>query len=244
MRGDDFVSFAYRYDNPEGVNFIKAGDGRAKMSDGSWSMTTIDSKAWAQFYKRVRYEPTVQRSFIDYLNKLGRALEQNPGYTHVLEFLNQEGRDAIAEVIKRRGADLSDAVLSKLCIAARETPGKLSDNLIGFKRVRSPVTGELTVETVNVRKSDILVTAQHGPSPERDIANLFNDGELSHYLEVVSEGASDRNLASAELAEVEGVFTQAKQYWLNQGALASVVEQASWSVSDLPGRAVAQTLVH
>jgi hypothetical protein len=80
LLGDNFLTFSYRYNNTlGGRNVIMAGDARALMTDGGWSMTTIDAKNWTRFYIDVRDNLTIQNNFIASLQKLDLALQQNKG---------------------------------------------------------------------------------------------------------------------------------------------------------------------
>jgi hypothetical protein len=149
----EFASFTYRFDNPNpnGLNFIKAGDGRALMPDGSWSRTTIDAKDWGIEYVSAILDderPFMAVTPIKSLKDLEVALSQNPGYTHVLDFPSVEMvdgvavpslriRNSVALFIQKHASEFIDDFLNnKLFLAAREEPGKLADNLVGFERTK------------------------------------------------------------------------------------------------------------
>ena len=111
---EGFATFTYRFDNvgTDGLskefNVIRAGDGRALMPNGSWSMMTIDSKNWNYYYNTLLTDLSQQNRFVDYLKTLTSALRQNPGYTHVINFNNDAARNAVASIIRDRAANLGE----------------------------------------------------------------------------------------------------------------------------------------
>ncbi|MDK2126880.1 tandem-95 repeat protein [Parachitinimonas caeni] len=84
-----FIAQTYLYDNPfpKGSDFIRSGDGRALMPDGSWSLTTIDAKAGVtNTVKNMGRDPREADKYVRYITRTSAALRTNAEFSHVIEF--------------------------------------------------------------------------------------------------------------------------------------------------------------
>lgn len=96
--------------SPNTSNFVKLGDGRKHMPDGTWSKTFIDSKiGFGPMYKESTFPLAAEgmkASAVSTFQKAREALEATPGYSHTIEFaplthptIVREGYNPMADAI-------------------------------------------------------------------------------------------------------------------------------------------------
>ena len=110
---DRLLEFAYRYINPfGGRDFIKSGDGRAKIYELGgkvldvpiYSRTTIDAKL-GEIFGKLLERPSLQGNFVETIKKTTAALQQNPGFSHVIEVKDPQGLVNLVQFLKQAVPD-------------------------------------------------------------------------------------------------------------------------------------------
>jgi VCBS repeat-containing protein len=264
--GDDFF-FARTliYKNPieNGKDFIRLGDGAASFVNGSQkvlSKTTIDSKgfqnAWSKLVKYTGQELAEAKDKLAIeLVKMSAALKQNSvgihkdkPFSHVLEFVDGADRTAVTAFIKEVTSDPkwiqkygADWFSPNIYLAHNPFPGEvkrvLPDELIGFVK---DANGQYIDQKIS--KGSVLKEMEQDQGFLADIKKIFGDNEPSYQLTDSTntfELTTDRLVSSDALS---AVLAQAKAFWLQHGALASVLNAVELSVEPLPSAAVAQTI--
>lgn len=104
-------------------------------------------------------------------------------------------------------------------MGTRLVDDKLADDLIGFKWSKTS-EGVVTLDSVGVKKSDILVPLQTTDSSVADVAKFFKNAEQTHIrnLEVLLASFGGETLSlDAQSEALAKLFEQAKTYWLQKG---------------------------
>ena len=246
--------------NPK--NVIKLGDGAAYIYDGLkkiLSKTTIDAKSYNSKWtllkneidaaKKLEYE----KDLVQDIARASSALRQNPGFSHVIEFASYADLQTAIGFFKQIGNDPKWATefganwLSKdiyLTYGKDLGPGVkrvLSDDLVGFT-LKPGANGTFELIEKAVNKKDVLKPMEQNQGFLADIKKIFGDNEPGYQLTDspnTLELTTDRLVSSAALSTV---FAQAKAYWLQHGAFASVLSAVELSIESLPYAALAQTI--
>jgi hypothetical protein len=224
------VAWTYRYRNPvaNGENVTRAGDGRARMPDGSWSMTTIDAKlSLGPLYDDaivLVVRQGVQNKALKMFQRISNALEQNPGYSHIIEFATREAfNDAVhfcREVVYNQG------YLTNISLRMR------GDAMVTvFTR-----NAEGQVIEQQVRPTFTRVPEAGNPLP--DVAREFISNERHQDVSVSATG-SDTSVLT--IGEMQPVLSAAKQYWLDAGASGTALTNARVAIGDLQKDVLALT---
>ncbi|MCX6130866.1 MAG: hypothetical protein NTX25_17640, partial [Proteobacteria bacterium] len=229
------LAYSYRFENASGRNFKRMGDGRAHMPDGSPSNTTIDAKSWTK-WSDVKTNKATQLDVIEQFTGWAEVLRQNPGRTHVIEFKNAQTALDIAKFLK--SSRNKDWFSENIFIAVRKENYKLADDLVGFSK-KTTSNGRVLINIVATTKQKILVSAASGKDPLRDIVNIYRDFELKNQ-DVFMEGGRV-GVEMISLTDIAQLLPAAHQYWLNQGALASVLNSVEITIGQLPSAIAGQT---
>ena len=254
-------SLIYLNEITGGRNVVKLGDGAAYIYDGLkkiLSKTTIDAKSynskWAAMQKSVDLVEVsrLQAELVRDIARTSSALKQNPGFSHVIEFASNTDLQTGIAFFKQIGNDPTWARefgpnwLSKDIYLAygKETPGVkriLSDYLVGFT-VKPGANGTFELIEKAVNKKDVLKPMEQNQGFLADIKKIFGDNEPGYQL---TESANTFELTTDRLVSsdaLSAVLAQAKVFWLQHGALASVLNAVELSIEPLPSAAVAQTI--
>jgi hypothetical protein len=243
-----------------GENVIRLGDGAAYIYDGlkkTLSKTTIDAKSYGSSWAKLGLSDLgkvaiAQDEIIKSLARTSEALSQNSGFSHVIEFAKygdlRTGIDFLKQAAKdpkwveKFGADWFSKDIY-LTYGKDLGPGikrVLSDDLVGFT-IKPGANGTFELIEKAVNKKDVLKPIEQTQGFLADIKKIFGDNEPGYQL---TDSANTFELTTDRLVSSEAlnaVLVQAKAFWLQHGALASVLNSVEIVVDDLPQTAVART---
>jgi hypothetical protein len=254
------------YKNPiaGGENMIRLGDGAASMIIGSQkvlSKTTIDAKGWGNAWSRLRTETNAEKilaqeeKLVNDLVKTSAALKQNSTgihqnkpFSHAIEFVSPDDLKTATEFIKRVASDPKwtqkfgpDWFSTNIYLSQNKDLGAvkrvLNDELTSFAKAAN---GQYADQKVS--KQSVLIAIEQNQGFLADIKKLFGNAEPAYQL---AESLNSTDQVTGDLTQgdaLNAVFAQAKAFWLQQGAFASVLNTVTLSIEALPTTALAQTI--
>ncbi|MDH3460875.1 MAG: polymorphic toxin-type HINT domain-containing protein, partial [Burkholderiaceae bacterium] len=242
--------WSLRFDNDipsstKRFNYIRLGDGRAVLADGSITNTFIDAKA-GEIWRNIDGFMSQERTqALNSFQRLAKALTDNgPDYSHIVEFEDSVGLQAYLTFFERDVASqawFTKDVSEKIMFRVRGQDSGAYAN--GYTRGMEPLTIFPKAADGTVTRIDgwdhqyIKATDANNPL---DVANEFLSIDDALHQDVAASGSA---LAVAELtlADLLSVLPVAKQYWLDAGASASAVDNARIGIGTLATGAAALT---
>jgi hypothetical protein len=200
------------------------------MADGSWSRSFIDAKsgtvdALGPIYNDNPFvRAGAQSSALSMFRRVSEALRQNPGYSQIYEFETQIGLDTGLRFVRESVA--GQVPLQNIMFRVRGQSA-----VVTFRQSGASIIEETVVPT--------FTRAAEAPHPLTDVANEFIRLERNN-VEVLAQGAGSNTITLSPTV-LSAVVTAAKQYWLDQGALGSVLNSVSVGIGNLPTVISAQT---
>ncbi|MFY9260605.1 MAG: polymorphic toxin-type HINT domain-containing protein [Gallionella sp.] len=97
------------------------------------------------------------------------------------------------------------------------------------------------VETAEEAASNARIRAMLGADEAHSLVELRNFETASSFPQNVTAEGDLTNVAALTLAQINALLPQARQYWLDAGASAAVLNRATFAVADLPFGMAGQT---